>query len=421
MWGIRARAALLCLPLVAWAAYQASRPEIRADLGACQTPYPFGWSEPEQQGLSPQALLDLTKWVEASHASILSLLVSRNGQIVYELYTSSIQRDEAHYLMSVTKSVTSALAGAAIARGLMRADETLPEILPRHVFPDEMAVQRFQRVTLKDVLGMSALDAQVAPHPDTRASEKRFNEFFNARNRVAFALSQALLPAPGRDFQYTDVTPSLAAGAIEYSSGMTLLDFANRTLFGPMDFKNQEWMHEDSSGIDNGAYGLRLRPVDMQKFGILYLDEGCWEGKRLLQPEWTRLSFEPWIRSQPGLRDPNYGWYWWQRSWPGGGMAAVADGWKGQRIAVFPEWKMVVTMTAIIESASEEDRVFGDVIGQFATRLRGSASGSSPPDVKQKLGQALRRVSASKRVPAHAEARMIPSVKAKERHAAFNP
>ncbi len=79
---------------------------------------------------------------------------------------------------------------------LRNVDETVSEMLPHHVFPDEAAVQRFQKVTLKDVLGMSALDAQIALHQHTQAAEKRLTDFFNLRNRVTFALSQPLLAAP---------------------------------------------------------------------------------------------------------------------------------------------------------------------------------------------------------------------------------
>src|SRR5262249_49505416 len=153
---------------------------------------------------------------------------------------------------SATKSFTSALVGVAIGHGLLKGpDQTVSETLPQSLFTNQQAFERFQKVTLKDVLGMSALDAPVFPHLDTPAAKRRLANWWKADNRVNFALSQRLLSSPGHDFQYTAVTCSLAAGAVEYSSGMTMLDLANKTLFRPMGFRNQEWMHEDRSGIDN--------------------------------------------------------------------------------------------------------------------------------------------------------------------------
>src|SRR5262249_7622307 len=201
-----------------------------------------------------------------------------------------------------------------------------------------------------------------------------------------FALSQPLLPSPGYDFQYTNVTTSLAAGAVEYSSGMTMLDLANQTLFGPMGFKNQEGMEEGPTGIDNGATGLRLRPVDMEKFGVLYLDHGCWQGKQLIPRDWVDLSFQPWIRSEPGLEKPNYGWYWWRSFWGNGWTGHVANGRTGQRIAVFPAQKVVVTMTAIIENKDREEQIWGKVV-RYVTQLLNDPQLTDPTskDAKSRL------------------------------------
>jgi len=408
--GIARRATLLLAIAVAGVAQPAP--------GPCHTPYPFGWSEPEAQAVSSQELLELTRWVLQERPPLLSLLISRNGRIVYELYTSSITRSEAHYVMSVTKSVTSALVGVAVGEGLLQGPEqTIANGLPRDVFPNEESYRRFRSVTLKDVLAMSALDAPVAPHLRTVEAQRRLEAFFSAPNRVAFALSQGLLPRLGLDFQYTDVTPSLAAGMVEYNAHATLLDLAKRTLFGPMSFEHEEWMHEDKSRIDNAAYGLRLRPVDMQKFGVLFLNGGCWDGQQLVPRDWVDLSFTPWIRSRPGRPLPDYGWYWWQRDYAGE-TAHVADGWKGQRIAVLPGKRMVVTMTAIAGDG-DEGYIVRSIMERAAAAVSKGSSPTAAADVSHALHTALREVNALRLVPNGAEYRMLPSAKQKERHVAW--
>ena len=63
----------------------------------------FGWSESEEMGVNPGKLLELTQWVQSNgKLPIFSIVISKNNRIVYELYTSNIQRDDAHYMMSVT-------------------------------------------------------------------------------------------------------------------------------------------------------------------------------------------------------------------------------------------------------------------------------------------------------------------------------
>jgi CubicO group peptidase (beta-lactamase class C family) len=413
----RWRAAALLLALAAPA-----RTAPPAPAPACAAPA-FGSAAPESEGVDARKLLELTQWVETSTVPILSIAVSRDGQVVYELYTSSLTRDDAHYLMSVTKSVTSALVGVAVDRGFLKGPEqTVAELLPRAVFPDDAAYARFQKVTLKDVLGMSALDAPVPPHEDTPDAWRRLRGFFSSPDRVAFALGQKTLPAPGADFQYTDLTPTLAAAVVQYRARRALLDLANEALFGPMGFAHQEWMHQDAAGVDLGAYGLRLRPLDMQKLGVLYLQRGCWGGRRLLSADWVERSFTPWLRSAPrGALD--YGWYWWHYRWPNGWTAHVAAGWKGQRVAVFPEKRVVVTMTGNIDDGTE-DGVFGRVLSAY---VMPAVDGAPPPREERpalaaRLRAALARVQAgASRLKPGTEERMVPSAAPKEGRRPFSP
>lgn len=381
----------------------------------------FAEATPEQAGLDSDKLIALTEWLRDHPLPIYSLLISRHGKLVYELYTSNLDREQAHYLMSVTKSVTSALVGIAIDDKLLPGpDAPIVRMLPRALFASDADLARFSSLTLRQVLGMAALDAPVSPHDPSPAATERQQAFWSAPNRVAFALSQALLPAKPETFQYNDITPMLAIGVLQHAAGQSAFEFAQQHLFTPLGFRNAEWMHQDATGFDNGAYGLRLRPIDMQKFGVLFLQRGIWEGKRLLSKSWVDLSFTPWIRSKPEYAEPNYGWSWWTRrdaTW----TRLEANGWKGQRIAVMPEPGLVVTMTACFEDGSEE-QVFGKIVNELL-----------PPAVRNKTGAALAPSRAAQarlrallieartwqRVGGGVEPRMVPAVGSKEVHRPF--
>jgi CubicO group peptidase (beta-lactamase class C family) len=89
----------------------------------------FGF--PDEQGVGAAPLIALAAFVRDANPPIFSILVSKNGVVIYELYTSSLTRDYAHYLMSVTKSVTSTLVGIAIDRGLVGGPEiAIADALP---------------------------------------------------------------------------------------------------------------------------------------------------------------------------------------------------------------------------------------------------------------------------------------------------
>ncbi len=378
---------------------------------------------PEEAGLDSQRLAALTEWVRDNPLPIFSLLISRNGKLVYELYTAGLGRDQAHYLMSVTKTFVSAIVGAAIDRKLIAGpDAPVTATLPRRLFASDADFDRFKSITVKDVLGMSALDAPDPPRTYTPEARERLRHFQIAPNRVAFALTQKLLPAPGSSFQYNDVGPALATGLIQYASGQTALDFANTALFGALGFRNQEWMHQDATGLDNGGYGLRVRPIDMQKLGLLFLNHGSWEGRQLLSQDWVSRSWTAWNKSKPELAAPNYGWFWWSRN-AGAWAEHAAHGWKGQRIAVIPAQGLVVTMTGCFEDNREEE-LFDRLVDQFVRPAVVTDGRALPPapEAQARLSALLRQVNETQhRVGDWIEPRMVPSIAPKGTHHPFDP
>ena len=220
--------------------------------------------------------------------------------------------------------------------------------------------------------------------------------FLASPNRTRFALAQAVVADPGTAYHYSDITADITTGILEYASNRSALELAEEALFRPMDFRNYEWMHQDRTGIDSGSYGLRLRAIDLQKLGILYLQRGVWDGRRLLSSDWTERSFSPYIRTSKTAAQPDFGWSWRMtdygtrtsrdaapgaRSW----VAHMSTGWKGQRIAVFPDQAIVVTMTGYLEPPEDEAVVFRRVVRDHVIpSLEGTGAAPPRPDPAQR-------------------------------------
>jgi CubicO group peptidase (beta-lactamase class C family) len=373
---------------------------------------------PEAQGMSRAPMVQLTRWIRDTPIPLFSLLISRHGKLVYELYTSSVDRDDAHYLMSVTKTVVSALVGIAIDRHLLPGpDATVGDLLPRELFPSDDDAARFRGVTLRQVMGMQGLDAPDPPRDKSPEALARYHRFWTSPSRLRFVLGEPLL---GHGFQYNDATPTLATGVLQYATGKTVLEFAEETLFGPMGFRNEEWLHQDASGLDNGGYGLRLRPVDMQKLGLLYLHHGVWNGRQLVSADWVTRSFEPWNRSRPDAAQPDYGWFWWAYDFGPRWSAHVANGWKGQRIAVFPDQDIVLTMTACIEDGSEH-ALFEELVKKVLIPSVTEGMASGPPKDPGELAALLEEVHGGMpRLGDWIEYRMVPSAAPKTKRRPFD-
>ena len=330
------------------------------DLSDCSYSLPsckeVDFSEPSQVGLNPKNLAELSEWfLEKKDLPIFSLLIARENKLVYELYSGDIKPEMSHYLFSTTKSVTSALVGAAIAEGkISGVDVPISQIIPSKLFSSPEQQNRWDAVTLKNALGMSAHSVATPPHDNSPEANAR-QERLNVHNRLTMVLGQDIMENPGEKFLYNDLTPYLVSGALAYNVGTDLLTFGGQTIFGKLGFHNEDWLHQDPSGLDIGGYGLKLRPVDMLKFGLTYLNEGVYKGKRILPKEWVDLAYKPYM--PPDVEYLNYGYYWWKGWYQHNGVVyetIEANGWRGQHIVIMPKLKLVLVATHYLND--EDDK-----------------------------------------------------------------
>ena len=370
---------------------------------------------PSDHGVDERKILDLVAWIESNkQIPIYSLLISRNGNLILELYTSNIERDDSHYLMSVTKSVLSTLVGIAVDKKII-SSENLPlnELISPHLFKIEKYKNNFKNITLKDVMGMAALDLSDPPRDNSPRAIAIQKNYLNSPNRFTFVLESPTQSRGPKKLKYNDQTPALASGILSYSSGKSAYDFAKTHLFDPLGFKNSEWMHQDKTGINMGGYGLRLRPIDMQKLGILYLQNGVWNNAQIMSKEWVDKTSNPYI-GYGG--NPVYGYFWWFNDYGSKLKFQEANGWKGQRISFNRDKGIVVTMTACIENNKEEE-VFKKIMNDFIIPALDPVNKSA--HIKNYDNIVTKAKNSRSRIDNSVESRMVPSIENKEVPQAF--
>jgi len=186
------------------------------------------------------------------------------------------------------------------------------------------------------------------------------------------------------------VNGMISAGVLAAATGKSLVHFAKDVLFEPLGFEGYEWLYEDPVGLENGTYGLRLRPVDLQTLGILYLQQGVFGGRRVLSSDWTLRTWTPRLKSSPSQPKANIGWGWWDIDY--GDVAAAADvgraGWaghlagglRGQRLVVFPARRVVVTLIGLIAPEDEVATIRRIVRGFVIPSVDGTGAAPAAPD-----------------------------------------
>ena len=306
-------------------------------------------SAPELQGMSSAVLQELHAFTRSHNLPLDSYLVIRHGYIVYEDYPGSYDVNDYHILHSVTKSFTSALIGIAIDEGYIPSVDTTVISL----FPDQAIANldgRKQRMTVEHLLNMQAgieWDEWTYPYSDGRND---LVQMIYSTDCIQFMLDRPMAAEPGTTWVYNTGASHLLAGIIRETSGQIPLEFAFDHLFGPLGISQVFWTR-DRNGLNFGGSELHLRPRDMAKFGLLYLNDGEWDGTQIIPTDWVdesqRSAAMPWSGT-------GYGYQWWKQLSTG---TFEARGLNSQWIIVHPEYDLIIVQTA--SDYDGEINVFG--------------------------------------------------------------
>jgi CubicO group peptidase (beta-lactamase class C family) len=305
-----------------------------------QQPTREAWpvSTPEEQGMDSARLAAMLTQIQADNRNIHSLLIARHGTLVLEAYFHPFNRETPHNLYSCTKSVTSALMGIVVDKGLVSNLDTPAYIL----FPDvSVDSPDKEAITIRHLLTMSSGIEWIEP---LRSGLNDTWSFIEADSPPQYFFDRALATPPGNVFNYNTGGSHLLSMIMQNASGMTTEEFARQNLFEPLGIQDVRW-EKDAHGYTTGGTGLALLPEDMVKIGQLYLQQGKWNGRQILPSTWVKESTKSHIPISPGI---NYGYQWWVR--PNGTFNAL--GWGGQEIIVVPAQDLVVVVTAGLRDAA---------------------------------------------------------------------
>lgn len=284
---------------------------------------------------------------------IHGILVVKDGSLVFEEYFGGIRfyhgpwvefnGETPHNLASVTKSITSALVGLAIDGGFIQdVDQKIFDS-----FPDYATLRNEDNdsLTIEHLITMTSgleWDEKSVPYTDSRND---LWGMYRHTDPVRFILEKPVVVEPGTEFNYNGGNVIVLGEIIRRATGMRVETFAEQVLFGPLGIREVEWETlPDGTCYTSGD--MRMRPRDMAKFGLLYLDGGSWKGERVISSEWVDASTRPFIPQNPYWET---GYLWWLHTYEIAGEtipAFVASGWGGQRIVVVPSLQMVIVFTA---------------------------------------------------------------------------
>ena len=299
-----------------------------------------GWktSIPEKQGMDSAKLLIAEEFIQNRLPDAYSLLVVKNGYLVFEKYYSYGSQEKYAVVHSVTKSVTSALIGIALDKGYLNSvDQKLVAFFPEYITDESDPMK--QEIRLRHLLTMSAGFKWNDRGPSMR-------NWYLSSNWVKSAIQLPQENTPGDIFNYNSSTSHLLSAILSKSTETSTLDFAKQYLFEPLGIQSAYW-HEDQQGYHIGGFGLGLSARDLAKFGFLYLNNGYWNGQSIVSESWVNESTSQQIQavSYPIYGKFGYGYQWWVKK-VDGCKSYRAWGRRGQFIVVVPELDLVIAVTS---------------------------------------------------------------------------
>lgn len=304
------------------------------------------WATAPQRSGDPERVENLldTAFDPAEHGRLgehRAVLIVQDGRIVAERYGPGLDARSTHLSWSVAKSVTHAVAGVLVARGVldpaapMRAREWAGEDDPRGA------------ITLEDLLAMRSGLRFVEDYVDDATSDCLEMLYGSGAHDVAgYAAALPLEHPIGATFNYSSGTTNIVVRHLMDLLGAGTDPDERRTatealfaeaLFEPLGMGPVE-LRFDEVGTFVGSSYLYATARDFARFGLLYLRDGLWEGHRLLPEGWVDAART--IRS----RDPDNGWYYGLHWWIRGDDVGTfwANGYEGQMVACVPELDVVV-------------------------------------------------------------------------------
>ena len=241
----------------------------------------------------PTLAVDLTLIKQADtliqkgeYTRVDAMLVYQNNQLIAEHYYGKFDENFQHRTHSTFKGITALLTLIAIEKKLLSADELVVPLLERYAKPENKDPRR-EQIRVSHLLDMtSGLDCDEAPTGEGPSHEWGVDE---GPKPVNFALNIPMAREPGAEWHYCSANSFLLAAsisaALERAESVNIFQFAQKNLFTPL-------------GIEQGGYRLRyspdgqflmgqgnsnFRPKDLAKFGLLILNRGQWQGKKILQ------------------------------------------------------------------------------------------------------------------------------------------
>ena len=267
---------------------------------------------------------------------VSGILIVADGTIRFEKYLLGNGPDTRWMSMSIVKSITSTLIGAAIHDGHIRSiDDPIVDYLP------QFKGSAYDGVTVRHLLQMCSGVAWNETYTDPKSDRRHMLELQIAQEPGAILELMASLPRaaePGTRWNYSTGETHVAGALVRAAVGKPVAEYLSEKIWSRAGMEaDANWWLEAPGGLEVGGSGLSATLRDFARFGLFLLNDGVLDGERVLPEGWIAEASSP---KQVGGQTVAYGYM----LWPLHERSYAAEGIFGQFVFVDPDRDLVVAM-----------------------------------------------------------------------------
>ena len=284
---------------------------------------------------------DLERYLELNR--VAGLLVLDHGRIALERYRFGNGPHTRWMSMSIAKSITATLIGAAVKQG---AIASLTDPVTRYV--PALAGSAYEGVTIRDVLMMASGVRWNETYTDPASDRRRLLEAQIAQvpgSTLAVMKSVPRAAAPGTVNNYNTGETQVAGLVLRNAVGKPLATYLGERIWSRFGMEaDANWWLDSPDGVEIGGSGISATLRDYGRFGLFMLADGVAAGDSILPAGWVQEATTPKVLR--GGTPLDYGYLWWTAPTPDARRdhAYAAEGIYGQFLYVNPAAQVVIVV-----------------------------------------------------------------------------
>lgn len=284
---------------------------------------------------------DLYDYVSLNRVS--GLLVIKDGKVAREEYQLGNTENTRWMSMSVVKSITATLIGAAIQDGhIKKIDDPIVQYLP------DLKGSAYDGVTVRNLLQMASGVGWNETYTDPKSDRRRMLEVQNAQTPGGVLKLMSELPRaadPSTRWNYSTGETHVAGALVRAAVGKPVSEYLSERIWSKVGMESDAtWWLESPDGLEVGGSGLSATLRDYGRFGLFLLNDGIVGGERILPEGWVTEAGSP--KTVNG-KQVDYGYMLWPIPESKGTFnegAFEARGIFGQHVYMNPREKVVIVV-----------------------------------------------------------------------------